>query len=154
MGRTSIFMTLERTPEAGSMEELREVVLGWLGHQWDDILGKKQADEPWGWVSLGRDSLLTVGDYEVDQDAPTDELEFWFYRNVDWPMGWAEHLLLGALVAGHQELNDNLEPIGYRIPEPYADREYVAKQHETMERLPSPCAVCDYLSKVAGARSL
>jgi hypothetical protein len=149
MGRTSIFMAVERTAEAGSLTELRNVVLGWLGHQWDDILGKKEADGPWGWVSQGESSLLTVGDYDVDQDAPTDELEFWFYRGADWPMNWAEHLLLCALVAGHEELNDNLEQIGYRIPEPYADKEYVVKQHEKMDYLPTPCAVCDYLTKLS-----
>lgn len=149
MGRTGIVVKLKRTPKAASQEKLREVVLAWLGHQWDDILGKKKADEAWGWVSIGQDSLLTVGDYDVDQEAPADDLTFWFYRSVDWPMNRAEHYLTAALFRGHDELDDNLEAIGYRLGKNTRTKESVLEQHASLDYLEKPCPVCRYLEKKA-----
>src|SRR5689334_4696587 len=100
MGRTGVLIALTRRPDAASLSRLREVVLEWLGRQWDRLLGQEKAEEAWGWVSIGQDSMLTVGDYEIDQDAPVEEIEFGFYRDVHWPIHRAEHYLLAALVIG------------------------------------------------------
>jgi hypothetical protein len=132
MGRTGIVVSLERNGDAAPLRKLRETVLGFLSQQWDDLLGKQGADEAWGWVSQGEHSLLTIGDSDADDNRAADKLVFWFYRSVDWPMNRAEHYLTGALAAGHEELNDNLAPLGYRIFGHYPTIESVLKGHERL----------------------
>jgi hypothetical protein len=147
MGRSAILVDLKHEKHPQSIAKLRAVVLEWLGVQWDVMLDKRLADEAWGWVSIGRDSLLTIGDYDADQGAPADKIWFWFFRGVDWPMNRAEHYLRGALFRGRAELDEKLAHIGYRVSGVPSTKESIFKQHDSLDHLEKPCPVCNYLTK-------
>jgi hypothetical protein len=68
-------------------------------------------------VSLGEDSLLTLGDRDQDEDEPTDCISFWFYDSVEWPNELAQHWLHMTLASNRQRLEEMLERVGYRIAE-------------------------------------
>jgi hypothetical protein len=154
MGRTSVTIGLESKADAAPLGELRTVVHQFLIEQWAAILDEESAEEARGWVSVGSDSLLTIGDREADEDARADGLMFWFYRSVDWPRDRAEHYLNGALFIGRADLSDALERIGYRIGAKYPTRAMVLDEHDSLlgPNAPEPvpagdCPICLHVRK-------
>lgn len=97
--------------------DVRETTLDFLWAAWRDALPSALHDEAWGWVSLGEDSLLTLGDRDQDEDEPTDCISFWFYDSVEWPNELAQHWLHLALVSNRQRFEEMLEGVGYRLAE-------------------------------------
>ena len=132
MGRTGFSVALERDANPAPLSQLREAVLEVLSQQWEDLLGEEHAAEAAGWVSQGGGSLLTIGDSDADENAPADELMFWFHRSVDWPMDRAEHYLTGALVVGRGDFGDALRRIGYRLTGEYPTRAMLLAEHGSL----------------------
>ena len=102
--------------------------MDFLWDVWRDTLPRSLLDEAWGWVSLGEDSLLTLGDSYQDDDEPTDSISFWFYLSVEWPSELAQHWLHMAFVSKRPRFEQVLEGLGYRLadnsgyPEPGDNR--------------------------------
>jgi hypothetical protein len=97
--------------------EVREATLDFLWEAWRDALPRSLLDEAWGWVSLGEDSLLTLGDPHQADDQPADCITFWFYLSVEWPSELAQHWLHMALASKRQRFEQVLEDLGYRLAE-------------------------------------
>jgi hypothetical protein len=153
VGRSGFSVSLERDKDAAPLGKLREVVLEFLFHQWVDLLGQQRANQALPWVADGESSLLTIGDSDADDDAPADELAFWFYRNAEWPIERAEHWVTGALVAGREELAEILATIGYRLGDDCPTPEMVLGEHDDLHGPDSrepiaqkDCRVCRHFS--------
>jgi hypothetical protein len=86
-----------------------------LWDAWRVALPQPMFERAWEWVSMGEDSLLTVGDRDQDEDAPTSRITFWLYLSVEWPSELADHWVSLALVDRRAQLDAELAECGYRI---------------------------------------
>lgn len=103
-----------QTPAAWA--EVREATMQFLWETWRDALPSTLLDEAWNWVSLGEDSLLTIGDPDQPSDEPVDRIMFWFYLSVEWPSELADHWLHMAFASGRERFEQVwLKELGYRI---------------------------------------
>jgi hypothetical protein len=99
----------------GTWDAVRDVTMQLLWDAWRVALPKPMFKQAWAWVSMGEDSLLTLGDRDQPEDEPTSDITFWFYLSVGWPSELADHWLSLALAEKRAELESNLGELGYRI---------------------------------------
>ncbi|MFV8755241.1 hypothetical protein ACNOYE_32225 [Nannocystaceae bacterium ST9] len=94
---------------------VHEATMQLIWDAWREALPRAQLDAAWEWLSMGEDSLLTIGARDQDDDAPAYQITFWFYLSVEWPTELAEHWLGLALTERRGELEANLADLGYRL---------------------------------------
>lgn len=99
----------------GPWKAVRDVTMQVLWDAWRVALPQAMFEQAWEWVSMGEDSLLTLGDPDQDEDAPTSNIMFWFYLSVDWPSELADHWLSLALGDKRTQLEAELAECGYVI---------------------------------------
>ena len=61
-----------------TLTRVRGAVLDRLYKAWRKWLPGGCSSVAWGWVSLGEDSLLTIGERDLDRTVP-GQVMFWFY---------------------------------------------------------------------------
>jgi hypothetical protein len=102
-----------------SRGEVYDATRALLVKTWRARLPKKYRDAAIEWVDLGSDSLLTVGVFgdrdTQDLTQPADQIAFWFYDSVDWPIALGEHWLRLALIAVRKDWEKELAKLGYAI---------------------------------------
>ena len=93
---------------------------------WKAKLPKKYRDAAIEWVDNGSDSLMTVGIYgdrdTQDLTQPAENVHFWFYDSVDWPLALCEHWLRLAMIEVRKDWEKELASFGYAIKGKYLEK--------------------------------
>jgi hypothetical protein len=107
--------------------EVYDATRALLVKTWRAKLPKKYRDAAVEWVDNGLDSLLTVGLYDNERDTqdltqPAEEVAFWFYDSVEWPLALAEHWLRLAMIEVRKDWEKELAKLGYAIKGKYLEK--------------------------------
>lgn len=110
VGASGDSINLIKTREdAASIDELADEVIDHLCMIWQFKLDSDEYDETCEWISQGEDSLITI-DRRV-----TDQILFWYYDSVDWPIDVGRHRVRMALLHSLDEFKARLETHGYAL---------------------------------------
>jgi len=103
--------------------EVYDATRALLVKTWRAKLPKKYRDAAIEWVDNGSDSLMTVGVFgdrdTQDLTQPAEDVAFWFYDSVDWPLALCEHWLRLAMIDVRKDWEKELAKLGYAIKGKY-----------------------------------
>ena len=130
MGGSAIGVSLRPLSKGGGAprSQVFDATRALLIKTWRAKLPKKYRDAAIEWVDNGLDSLMTIGtpdneDLDESEDAtPADEVLFWFYDSVDWPLALCEHWLRLAMIQVRKDWEKDLAKLGYAIKGKYLDK--------------------------------
>jgi hypothetical protein len=77
-------------------------------------------------LSKGKPTAARADVYDMTRmeegQKPADDVDFWFYYTVDWPLALANHWLRLAMISARKDWEKELAKLGYAIKGKYLEK--------------------------------